>query len=68
MKTHPIKEPFNTDQLVLIGRDSREDGLREDEGLVLAAPPVRHGPGVPARGQDQVNPRLKLVHRIQDDL
>lgn len=54
-------------QLVLIGRDGGEDRLDEDEGAELL------GLEVEQRGRvvlllDDVDPRLVLVHGVQDDL
>lgn len=56
-----------TDQLVLVGRHRREHRLREDEGAELLRLEVEQ------RGRvllllDDVDPRLVLVHGVQDDL
>lgn len=56
-----------TDQLVLVGRHRREHRLREDKGAELLRLEVEQ------RGRvllllDDVDPRLVLVHGVQDDL
>lgn len=56
-----------THQLVLIGRDGGEDGLREDEGAKLLRLEVEQRGGVVLL-LDDVDPRLVLVHGVQDDL
>lgn len=59
-----------THQLILIRRDGGENGLREDERLVLLLLEVGDVQaavvGVPT--PDQVYPRLIPVHRVQHDL
>ena len=58
-----------TDQLVLIGCDSYEGGLREDEGTELLRVEVTYGRGVRRVPHlDDVQSGLVLVHRVEDDL
>jgi len=55
-------------QLVLVGSDGGEDGLREGERLVLLSVEVgdrRRMTSGERRPSDQVNSRLVLVHRVQ---
>ena len=60
---------MDTYQLVLVGRDSGEDRLREDVGAELFALQIDDGTGrVAFHPPDNVNSRLVAVHRIQDDL
>ena len=56
-----------THQLVLIGRDGGEDGLDEDEGAELLGLEVEQRGGVLLL-LDDVDPRLVLVHGVEDDL
>ena len=66
--------PANTHTVVLVGRDGREDGLAEDEGLVGGLLELADGRvgqlllALLAAPLDQVDPRLVLVHRVEDDL
>lgn len=64
--------PFSevrTYQLILIGSHGGEDRLRVDERLELLLLQVQDG-GISGgvRPLDQVDPRLVLVHRVQDEL
>ena len=56
----------NAYQLVLIGSDGDENGLREDEGLVMLLDVTDKRLGVTL--QHKSHSRLVLVHRIQNDL
>jgi hypothetical protein len=58
-----------TYQLVLIGRDGGELGLLKDEASVELLLYVGDGlAGLPLSPPHQVDPRLELVHRVQDHL
>jgi len=54
-------------QLVLVGCDGDEDGLREDEGLLVLFD-VAYERGLAVTLEHQTHSRLILVHRVQDDL
>ena len=55
-------------QLVLVGRDSREDSFREDISAVLFRFQINDGCRVTFRPPDEMDPRLVSMHRIQYDL
>lgn len=61
---------FRTHQLILIGRDGGENGLREDKRLVLLLLQVGdvQAAVVGVSTADQVYPRLIPVHRVEHDL
>jgi len=53
-------------QLILVGGDSDEDCLREDERLVMLLDVANERLGVAL--QHQPHSRLVFVHRVQDNL
>lgn len=61
------RQPSVTHQLVLIRRDGGEDGLDEDKGAKLLGLEVEQWGGVVFL-LDDVDPRLVLVHGVEDDL
>lgn len=60
-------QPSHTHQLVLISSDGSEDGLDEDKGAELLRLEVEQRGGVVLL-LDDVDPRLVLVHRVEDNL
>ena len=63
-----LREIICSHQLVLIGRHGSEDCFRKDEGSVFLILHVAHRAALPLCSLHKVNPRLELVHRVQDDL
>ncbi len=61
------KHRKETDQLVLVSGDGGELGLGEDEGLVLLELEVLEIDQILVLAY-HVDPRLVLVHRVQDHL
>ena len=55
-------------QLVLICSNSCEDRFRKDEGSVFLLLHVGDGSAASLAPLDEVNSRLELVHRVEDDL
>ena len=55
-------------QLVLVGSDSSELSLWEDKGSIFLLLNVLHRPRLTLPSLYQVDSRLELVHRVQDDL
>lgn len=60
-------QPSPTHQLVLISSDGSEDGLDEDKGAELLRLEVEQRGGVVLL-LDDVDPRLVLVHGVEDNL
>ena len=55
-------------QLVLVGRDSREDSFREDISAELFRFQINDGCRVTFRPPDEMDPWLVAMHRIQHNL
>ena len=55
-------------QLVLISRHGCEDCFRKDEGSVFLLLHVGDGSAASLGPLDEVDSRLELVHRVEDDL
>ena len=63
-----LREIICSHQLVLIGRHGREDCFRKDEGSVFLILHVTNWAVLPFCSLYKINPRLELVHGVQDHL